>query len=64
MLGRYLKKYRLSHNLSQKEMAERLGTSQGYYCLIENNKTKPGLQLIKRISELLDKDPSFIRELL
>lgn len=64
MLNRYLKKYRLDNNMSQVEMAKKLKTSQSYYSRLESGKEKPGIQLIKRISELLKLEPSFIRSLL
>lgn len=64
MLGQYLKKYRLEHNLTQAKMAEKLGTSQCYYSLLETNSLKPGFKLIDRIAQLLNQDASFIRSLL
>lgn len=64
MLGQYLKKYRLDHNYSQAEMADLLGTSQSYYSCIEGGVKKPGIQLVRRISKLLDVEPSFVRNLL
>lgn len=64
MLGQYLKKYRLDHNLSQIEMADRLETSQSYYSLLERGTLKPGIRLIRRISALLEVDPQFVRSML
>lgn len=64
MLGEYLKKYRLQKNLTQRQMAELLGMKQCNYSLLENNKLKPGITLINRISKVLDVDASFLRNLL
>ena len=64
MLGKYLKKYRLNKNLTQTEMAELLKTSQTYYNQLETGSKKPGIKLVRRISKLLELEPSFIRSLL
>lgn len=64
MLGTYLKNYRMTHNLSQSEMADKLKTSQGYYSLLESNKVKPGHNLIRRLCELFNVEPSVIRSML
>lgn len=64
MLERYLKKYRLNNNLTQAQMAEKLETSQSYYCQLETGRKKPGFKMINRVAKLLKLDPSFIRSLL
>lgn len=64
MLGQYLKTYRIKNNLTQVQMAKKLGTSQSYYSMIESNRKKPGFITINRIANLLDTDPSFIRSML
>ena len=64
MLGEYLKKYRLSRNLKQEEMAKLLGMRQCSYSLLENNKLKPGITIINRIAHVLEVDASLIRSLL
>ena len=64
MLGEYLKKFRLSKNLTQQQMAELLGVKQCNYSLYENNKLKPGITMINRIAKVLDVEPSFVRSLL
>ena len=63
MLEEYLKKYRKKHNLSQKEMAERLFTSQAYYSLIEKGKVKPGHSMICRIARAVSVSESYISKL-
>ena len=64
MLGSYLKKYRMKNNLSQTQMADKLKTSQSYYCQLEKGSKTPGFSMVNRISKLLKVDVSFIRELL
>ena len=64
MLGEYLKKYRLSQNLTQEQMAKLIGMRQCNYSLLENNKLRPGITLINRIAKALNVEPSFVRSLL
>lgn len=64
MLGDYLKRHRISANLTQSQMAERLHTSQGYYSQIEAGRKKPGFRMVGRIAKALGVDPSEIREML
>ena len=64
MLEEFLKKYRLKYNLTQEEMALKIGTSQAYYSQIENGVVKPGFQMVKKIAKVLDVEESFIRSLL
>lgn len=64
MLKEYLKQYRLRKNLTQAQMSELLETSQSYYSRLERGHRKPGIQMINRISKLLNQSPEFIRSLL
>ena len=64
MLGEYLKKYRLSKNLKQTEMAALLNMRQCNYSRLENNKLKQGINRINKIAEVLGVDVSFVRGLL
>lgn len=64
MLKEYLKQYRLRKNLTQEQMSELLKTSQSYYSRLERGHRKPGIQMINRISKLLNQSPEFIRSLL
>jgi transcriptional regulator with XRE-family HTH domain len=41
-------------------MAERLGISQNYLSLLENNRAEPSLGLIRRISDEFDVPASFL----
>lgn len=63
MLGEYLKKFRLSKNLTQEEMAKLIGIRQCSYSLYENNKLKPGITMVNRMAKVLGVEPSFIRSL-
>ena len=64
MLEKYLKKHRLNHNLTQSEMAKKLGTSQSYYSQLETGRKKPGFQMVNKIAKVLKVQASVIRELL
>lgn len=64
MLGDFLKKYREKYNLTQTEMASKIGTSQMYYSQIEFGTKKPGFTMVKRIARALDVEESFIRSLM
>jgi len=63
MLGEYLKKFRLSKNLTQEAMAKLLGMRQCNYSRLENNKLKLGITMINRVAKVLDVEPSFVRSL-
>lgn len=45
-----LKEERKKKRLTQENVAEILGTTRGYYVLIENGNRDPGFQLAKKIS--------------
>lgn len=64
MLENYLKKYRIKNNLTQKQMAKKLNSSQSYYSQLETGSKKPGFIMINRIAKLLNLEPSFVRSLL
>lgn len=64
MLGEHLRKYRISHNLTQEQMAKLIGIRQCAYSLYENNKLRPGITMVNRIAKVLGVEPSFIRNLL
>lgn len=63
MLQEYLKKYRLKHNLTQKEMAEKLSTTQNYYSQIETGSKRPGHTMICRIADAIGVSVSYISKL-
>lgn len=54
MFEENLKALRLSHNLTQKELAEKLGTSQQSYMKWETGKTSPTLKTIQKIASFFD----------
>ena len=64
MLADYLKKRRLAENLTQTQMAERIGTSQSYYSQLESGARKPGIGMVGKIARALGVDPPSLRRLL
>lgn len=55
-LSEFIKAYRMEHNLSQRQFAERAGLSNAYISLIEKNERKnaPSLQIMKKIASAMD----------
>lgn len=51
-VGKGIKFVRVASGLKQGEMAGRLGISQNYLSLLENNKAEPSMSLLKKISEV------------
>jgi transcriptional regulator with XRE-family HTH domain len=49
-----LKKVRLEKNLSQDFLAKKLGITQKAYSKIENNETKLNVDVLQRVSEVMD----------
>lgn len=64
MLGEFLKKYREKNNLTQEEMALKIGTSQAYYSQIESGILPPGFTMVKKIAKALEIEESFVRSLM
>lgn len=60
MLGKALKMMRVFHDLTQKELSEKLGVSKSHLSEIESGKTSPSLDLLKRYSEAFDVPTSSI----
>ncbi|WP_161980080.1 helix-turn-helix domain-containing protein [Streptococcus sp. S784/96/1] len=54
MFTQNLKELRLSFGLTQKEMADEIGTSQQAYGRLENGINSPTLRTIEKIAELFD----------
>lgn len=50
-IGKRIRKYRLSHGIKQKELAEKLGISSSYLSMIENGKRKVDAELFMKIIE-------------
>ena len=55
-----LKQFREEAGLTQKQIAEKLGVSESYYCQLENNKRRMPLQLALDVSTILKKTPNDI----
>lgn len=52
-----LKKIRKKHNLSGKDMAEKLGISKAFYCQIENKTRKLSYNMAIRIANIFSVKP-------
>ncbi len=59
-LGEKIKRLRKSKNLTQQEMAEKIGMTQQNYCRIETEKVKPSLKRLEQIAQVLGIDISDI----
>lgn len=59
-IGRGIKFVRVAAGIKQGAMAARLGISQNYLSLLENNKAEPSLALLRRISEEFNVPVSFL----
>jgi len=55
-----LKQFREEAGLTQKQIAEKLGVSESYYCQLENNKRRMPLQLALDVSAIRKKTPNDI----
>lgn len=54
MLNEALRLMRVFHDLSQKELAEKLGISKSYLSEIESGKKTPTIKLLNRYADLFD----------
>lgn len=54
MLNKALRLMRVFHDLTQKDLAEKLGISKSHLSEIESGKTTPTLSLLNRYSEVFD----------
>lgn len=59
-IGRSIKFVRVAAGLRQGEMAKRLGISQNYLSLLENNKSEPSLSLLRKIASEFNVPVSFL----
>jgi putative transcriptional regulator len=55
-----LKKIREKHNLTNQQVAEKIGISKEYYWMIENGKRKLSYDLAVKIANVFDKRPDDI----
>jgi transcriptional regulator with XRE-family HTH domain len=53
-IGSNIKKFRELTNLSQEELAKRIGITRNFLSLIENNHKRPSMKTLEKISEVLD----------
>lgn len=51
--GRYLQKIRKSKNITQEELAEKIGTSQTWIAYIETGRNQPNLDMLQKIAKVL-----------
>src|SRR5699024_2082197 len=52
-LNSLLKEYRIKKNLTQEEMALKIGVSRSHYCAIENATRNPSIKVLHSINEVL-----------
>lgn len=50
MISEILKNLRIKNNLTQKELAEKIGTKQRTYCTYENGTREPNIETLKKIA--------------
>ena len=53
-LGENLKKIRINKNITQTELAEKLGVDKSFVSNLENGKTNPTLSTITNIAQALE----------
>ena len=53
-IGKAIKQIRTLKGLRQKELADRIGTTQGHLSQVEKNKTKPSLDMLENIAKQLN----------
>jgi len=53
-IGENLRQLRAEKNISQDEVAEKLGLSQGYFSKIENNTKRLSVEQVFELSQILD----------
>ena len=60
-LSFYLKKFRVSKNMTQKQFAEKIGITQTTYSFIESGSHKPSFKIINKLAEVLELTPEEVR---
>ena len=53
-IGKLIRQYRINNNITQEELAFRIGSSAAYISYLENGKKKPSLHKLLQISEALN----------
>jgi transcriptional regulator with XRE-family HTH domain len=54
-IGKRIRRFRLSRNISQEELALRIQTSASYISNIENGSNRPTITTLKKIADALGK---------
>lgn len=57
-LGENLKKIRINKNITQTELAEKLGVDKSFVSNLENGKNNPTLSTITNIAQALEVSPN------
>ena len=55
-LRKKILKLRIDKGLSQEELAKRAGTKQSVISRIENGESEPGIETVKKIARVLDRE--------
>ena len=63
MLGEVIRQLRLSHNLNQVQLAEKLSVSKQTISNWENNNILPSIEMLVRISKFFSVSTDFLLEL-
>lgn len=53
-IGKNIKIIRASRNISQKDLAKKLGITNAYLSMIENETKKPSLTLVEKLAQVLE----------
>ncbi|MBQ8632114.1 MAG: helix-turn-helix transcriptional regulator [Lachnospiraceae bacterium] len=63
MLGEQIRDLRIAKNLSQVQLAERLGVTKQTVCNWENNNILPSVDMLKRIANYFHCDTDYLLEM-
>ena len=63
MIGKYLKKFRLDHNMTQQDLAHTIVINVTYYNRFEKGLKRPGYKVIKKMASSLGVTEEFLRGL-
>ncbi len=50
----WLRNKRLGKNMTQKDVAKKVGVERAYYTMIESNYRNPSIKIAKKIAEILE----------
>jgi transcriptional regulator with XRE-family HTH domain len=59
-VGKGIRFVRIASGLRQGDVAERLGITQNYLSLVENNKAEPSMSLLRKVSEVFGIPVAFL----